>query len=182
MLFQQPRPTKIKFHINITADSISGSSCSVSGPYERPAFCRVHEKASRYGNISTAYDQWKLCSNSLSLTWITQANVDGFIEVLANTVVPWCAHGPSVLVATGLISDALITNAYVYIGEHNDFDVVELHLKDLDCQPYAHQLINAVGQFFTWVRISTASEYSSRIWYSMTCCMLHCNNISQSKM
>lgn len=187
VLFRQQRPIKIQFHINITADSIANSSCSSvcqpsrwwwqRGPCE-PAFCRrVHEKVSRYDNISTAYDQWKLCSN-LNVMWITHANVDEFIEALANTVVPWCAHGPSFLVFSGLLTDAFITKVYTGVfGEEYTFDsedVVKLHLllKDLECQPYTFQLINAVGQFFTWVRIITASEYSSLIWYSMTFCML----------
>ena len=174
VLFRQQRSIKIQFHVDITADSIANSNCSVCQSWWlprsqcEPAFCRrVHEKVSRYGNISTAYDQWKLCSN-LSITWITHANVDEFIEVLlANTVVPWCAHGPSFLIVTGLITNALLTKGYIgalYFEEVYTFDnedVVKIHLllKDLECQPYAFQLINAVGQFFTWVRIITASEY-----------------------
>ena len=152
VFFRQPRPIKIQFHVNITADSIANSNCSVCQPSRQcePALCRrVHEKVSRYGNISTAYDQWKLCSN-LTVTWITHANVDEFIEVLANTVVPWCTHGLSFLVGTGLTIDAYIGEFLEEVYTFDSEDVVKLHLllKDLECQPYAFQLINAVGQFF----------------------------------
>lgn len=190
VLFQSPRPIKIPFHINITVDSISDSNCSVCQPLPwqkcEPAFCR--ENVTRYGNISTAYNQWKLCSNHLNVIWITYVNVVDLIEVLADAVVPWFAHGPSFLIATGVIADAFISDAYFggpfmpeegYIFEVEEFIKLHLLLKDLDCRPNAFQLTNAVGQFFTWVRVITASEYSTLVLNDMlhvyTLQLLHCN-------
>ena len=124
VFFQQPRSTKIPFNISITADSISDrycyvsldnvspdnvSHCNVNQPYTwscEPAFCQM---ASRYGNISTAHDNWKLCSH-LRVMWISEVSVIELVEILANTVVPWCAHGPSYVVAYELIN--LAAKAY----------------------------------------------------------------------
>lgn len=150
VLFQKPRPTTIRFHINITADSLPAKSCSSCSWCEK-AFsdCPFNEEASRYGNSSTA----QLCSN-LSMTWMTDVNVVELIEVLTHTVVPWCAHGPSIFVQTGpganMFLDYLVPEE---IGLCDVGEPIKLHI-DLDCQPWRKELTSAVGEFFTWVSVT----------------------------
>ena len=149
-----PQLTEINFHINITVESIPTSNCSACSPWPwetcEPAFCQVNKKPSYYGNTSVV--QWELCS-PLNISWTTGLDAVEIIEVLANTVIFWCAHGLSFMV---LFNGA---SYYSYILEedewHNDvLELIKLSVKNLNCRPHTYQLTDAVKEFFTWVSVN----------------------------
>lgn len=148
---ESPQPTEINFHINITVESIPPNNCSVCSPRPwetcEPAFCSVNKTASHYGNTSTV--QWELCS-LLNISWTTGLDAVEMIKALANAVVPWCAHGPSFMV---LFDD----NIYTLDMDDTYNVLLNLSLKTLNCQPHAHQLTDAVGEFLTWVSVLICS-------------------------
>jgi len=135
VFFQEPpRSNKIQFHINVTADSISPSNCSeclpsAAGETCTPAFCLVDKTASD-SNTSTA--QWELCSH-MKVTWKVPRDVDAvdLIQVLADTVVPWCTHGIS-LVAYTNSPFARGDNYYFYNTVYRVQDPIKLSLMKLD--------------------------------------------------
>lgn len=152
---------QINFQVNVTVKSLPANNCSSCQPLWpwQPescdsAFCHIDddEKERSYGNTSTV--QWELCS-LLNISWTTGLDAVEIIKVLANTVVPWCGHGPSLMV---------LFNSYMpWFGEwHNAYNVpepIKLLLKKLTCQPYTYQLTNAVGVFFTWVSVNFISVF-----------------------
>ena len=144
-----PHPTEINFHINITVESIPTSNCSACSPWPwdtcEPAFCRqVDKKASHYGNTSIVW--WELCS-LLNISWTTGLDAVKIIKVLADTVIFWCAHGPSLMVP--LNSDSYILGGDEWRDAY--YVPIKISVKKLNCRPYAYQLTHAVGEFFTWV-------------------------------
>lgn len=149
VFFAEPqRPNEINFDINIMVESIPVSNCSVCSWYIcEPAFCSVNKNASHYGNTSTA--QWELCSH-LNIVWTTGLDAVEIIEALANAVVPWCAHGLSIMV---------LFNGDRYVLDMDgwrDYYIIsiDLLLKTLTCQPNTHELTDVVGEFFTWVSVN----------------------------
>ena len=136
VFFKGPGP-EIHFHIDITVESIPTSNCSACSPWEtcEPAFCQVNEKASHYGfssPVGTLFSSEYLMDN-----WV------------ANAVVFWCAHGPSFMV---------LFNGDSYVEWHGVYDEpIKFSVKKLNHQPHAHQLTNAVGNFFTWVSVNFIS-------------------------
>lgn len=154
VFFQPPRPYKVQFHINITADFIAAGNCSkcvpdCGAPWPCAlAFCAGHGTS-----------QWQLCSSDLKVTWATEVYAVELLEALANTVLPWCAHGLSLMVPiSNDLSDTPGGNSEGVCDSHrSDFqELVNLHIsaKELNCNPYYYELFYAVGEFFTWVSVA----------------------------
>ena len=139
-------PSTVDFKTIITADYIPASNCSASSRADtcEPAFC----PATSDNNASTA--QWELCSYDRSYTvrWEVPHGVDAqdLINVLGEIAIPLCTHG---------LSTAAFITSFWFRSDSNEGTnyggEVTLKLRKLDCQPCKYQLINAVGEFFSWV-------------------------------
>ena len=157
VFFQEPprfRPTKIHFHIEITADSILATNCSECSPWDtcEPAFCPVNRTTS---NIITSAAQWKLCSH-MNVKWRAPHYVDAvdFIKELTVIVVPWCTHGLSVVVLIFTGGGISLTEPGFYGGYFHDVaEPIRLSVKRLHCHPRLLELPGPVAQLFSWVGV-----------------------------
>lgn len=156
VFFQTPRPHEVQFLIHITVDSIAADNCSRCEPdcywVEpcEPAFCPPGAPPAYCPSMITS--EWELRSD-LSVTWATDVDAVELIQVLANTVLPWCTHGLSfvVLLYSWYNTDDGIPSDAAFACEVGGPIRLYLWVKELGCKPFTYQITNAVGELITWV-------------------------------